>query len=112
GGGFLVEAVFAQAEATTVEVGFDRVGGGGVLVNGLAVGVEQLAAFAALLVGHPDAGGIASQVDQRDAGERFSRLPILRASWGVWPTKNAAVKVSGWQSKPIIFPLEGGGGAK
>jgi hypothetical protein len=83
GGGFLVEAVFAQAEAATIEVGFDGVGGGGVVDNGLAVGVEQLAAFAALLVGHPDAGGVACQIDQRDAGG--GHFVVVGIGFGVLP---------------------------
>jgi hypothetical protein len=43
-----------------------------VVVNGLAVGVEQLAALAALLVGHPDAGGIACQVEAMRAAAILS----------------------------------------
>ena len=81
GGGFIVEAVFAQADAATVEVGFDRIGSGGVVANGFAVGVEQFAAFAALLVGHPDARGIACQIDQGDAGG--GHLVVVGIGFGV-----------------------------
>ena len=95
GGGFIVEAVFAQADAATVEVGFDRIGGGGVVVNGLAVGVEQLAALAALLVGHPDAGGIACQVDQGDAGG--GHFVVVGIGFGVLPDM-ATLEHAGFQT--------------
>ena len=68
GSGFFLEAAFAEADGAAVEVGFEGVGGGGVVANGFAVGVEEFAACAAFLVGDPDAGGIAGEVDQGDTG--------------------------------------------
>jgi len=96
GGGFLLEAVFAQAEATTVEVGFDRIGGGCVVANGFAVSVEQLAAFAGLLVGHPYARGIACQIDQRDAGS--GHLVVVGIGFGVLPDM-ATLEHAGFQAQ-------------
>ena len=42
----------------------------------------------------------------RLGGQGFSRLSTFRASCGVWPTNTAEVNVSGWQSRPMIFPWE------
>jgi len=54
-----------------------------VVDNGLAVSVEQLAALAALLVGHPDAEGVACQIDQRDAGG--GHFVVVGIGFGVLP---------------------------
>jgi hypothetical protein len=69
GGGFLgFEGTAAGTDGELVEVAFEGVGGGGVVCDGFVVGVEEFAALAGGGVGHPDAGGVALEVDQGDAG--------------------------------------------
>jgi hypothetical protein len=48
-----------------------------VVGDGFVIGVEQLAALATLLVGHPHARGVADQIDQRDArGSHFVNVGV------------------------------------
>lgn len=58
----------AETDGELVEVAFEGVGGGGMVCHGFVVGMKEFATLAGGGVGDPDAGGVALEVDQADAG--------------------------------------------
>ena len=80
-GALQLEVALGGADGVAVEVGPQRVAGRRVVGDGFAIGVEQFAALAALLVGHPHARSIAGQIDQRDA--RGSHFVVVGVGLGV-----------------------------
>jgi hypothetical protein len=62
-GALQLELTLGKADGVAVELSAQRVAGRRVVANRFAIGVEQFAALAALLVGHPHTRSIAGQID-------------------------------------------------
>jgi hypothetical protein len=80
-GAFQLEVGLGGADGVAVEKAPQRVAGRGAVGDRFAIGMEQLTALAALLVGHPHARGVAGQIDQRDA--RGSHFVVVGVALGV-----------------------------
>ena len=67
------------------------------VANGFLVSVEQLAAFAALLVGDPDAGGVACQIERRDASG--GHLVVVGIGFGMLADMMTTLEHAGFQTQ-------------